>query len=103
MTYNPIGSAEPIGVTTGEAPITISVGTSNTVILAADDTRTAVFLFNDGLQDCFLAFGQTAEDEKGFNLEKGEPLLIDKAAGLAINGITSASTTNILAITEITS
>lgn len=103
MQYNPHGNNHPLGDAVGITPTNVSVTNVSGTILLFNTDRRYVFLSNTGIQDAYLAVGQTAIAGSGLLLAKGEVITLSSESTsmkLGINGITSVGSTTI-AILEI--
>ena len=82
----------------GQTPDSAAITTSSSVAVPANRGRRWLYLTNIGVQDAFLAFGQTALVSKGIVLGRlGGALIID-ATNLnfdSVNAITLNGTTTI--------
>ncbi len=100
--YSPMGGGHPVGDVLGKVPTSVTVTTSSTQLLAADEDRRFVMLSNIGNKDAFVAAGQTALVSKGGVILKGESLVIglsEESSKEDINAIVIAGDT-VIAILE---
>ena len=74
----------------------VSIATSSTEILDAEDDRTSILIRNKGTVDVFINFGGTAT-VNDMPLEPGDSLSCDDYTG-AVNGIVSSGTGDIRVI-----
>lgn len=83
------------------APAFVSVGTSTTVILAANDLRLCVIIVNDAADDVYIGIGAAAVVGSGIRLNSGGgSLQIGGPGGIAltlqaINGISNTAAQNV--------
>lgn len=98
VSYAPMGSPHPLGDVTGQTPISVNVSTISTQLLAANENRRFIVLSNNGLQDVFIAIGNTATVDTGLILEKGEITSLfaeTESSKESINAVTFANTSDI--------
>lgn len=95
--YNPVGSTTPLGISIAITPISVSVTNSSTQIVAENEDRRFLLLSNTGNIDVFLSGDGTAQLNKGFELQKGESIMLGEIMDIttSIHGITNAGSTNI--------
>lgn len=74
----------------------VSISTTSTEILDAEDDRTSILIRNTGTVDVFVNFGGTATTDD-MTLESGDVLFCDDYTG-AVNGIVSSGTGEIRVI-----
>ena len=89
---------EAIGAATSSTNSKVSVGTSTTVVLAADTARKTVTSVNDSNEDIYISIEDTAVMNEGIKLVAlGGTLTLNKAEGaeLAINAICASGSKNI--------
>ena len=97
----PVSTTPAVETNTGKGkpPSTATATTTSSTLLAADSNRKWCVLTNVGNKDVFLAFGQTAEVDKGAVLlgNGGSLVLGDEFHTTEdINGITAAATSTVL-------
>jgi hypothetical protein len=79
---------------TYSAPATASVGTTSTLILAANSSRRGLYLSNTTSYQISIAFGNTASYQYGITLFPGEKFYMDQYSfsTQAVNAISSVAT-----------
>lgn len=96
--YSPTGSPHPLGDVVGQTPTGVTVTTSSTQLLAANEDRRACIISNIGIQDIYIAIGNTAVVSAGLPLPKGEQIVLgdtSEPTTEAINAITLVATSDI--------
>ena len=83
---------------TYDAPKLVAIGTSTTVVSAANKARKRIVLINNESNDIFLGFGTAAVLDKGIKIAGGEEQVFEKFSitTQAINAIARTGETDLL-------